>query len=346
MKKFLSLWIILAVLTLDSYAQSSLKVLFVGNSYVYTNNLPQATADIATSCGDTLNFSSSAPGGYTFQQHLSNSTTLSLIAQGGWNFVILQEQSQLPSFPISQVENECFPYAQQLSQMIREKGNEEVAFYMTWGRKNGDASNCANYPPLCTYEGMDSLLYERYTMMAEQNSAVISPVGRVWHYLRTHHPEIELYNSDESHPSVAGTYAAAATFYTILFKKSPLNASDLTLDANTAAAIRQAAQTVVFDSLDFWYRFVETPNQIQKNHPESCVKIYPNPASQSLTIETNGEIVKEIVIYNELGMAVTTLHPTNLSQTQISISHLPNGYYIAEIYSGKGVSHQKFIVAK
>lgn len=346
MKKFLSLWIILAVLTLDSYAQSSLKVLFVGNSYVYTNNLPQATADIAASCGDTLNFSSSAPGGYTFQQHLSNTTTQSLISQGGWNFVILQEQSQLPSFPISQVENECFPYAQQLSQMIREKGNEEVAFYMTWGRKNGDASNCANYPPLCTYEGMDSLLYERYTMMAEQNSAVISPVGRVWHYLRTHHPEIELYNSDESHPSVAGTYAAAATFYTILFKKSPLNASGLTLDANTAAAIRQAAQTVVFDSLDFWYRFVETPNQIQKNHPESCVKIYPNPASQSLTIETNGEIVKEIVIYNELGMAVTTLHPTNLSQTQISISHLPNGYYIAEIHLEKGVSHQKFIVAK
>ena len=346
MKKSLSLWVFFAILTLNSYAQGSLKVLFVGNSYIYTNNLPQATADLAASCGDTLHFSSSAPGAYTFQQHLSNATTQFLISQGGWNFVILQEQSQLPSFPISQVENECFPYAQQLSQMIREKGNEEVAFYMTWGRKNGDASNCANYPPLCTYEGMDSLLYERYTMMAEQNSAVISPVGRVWHYLRTHHPEIELYSTDESHPSVAGTYAAATTFYTILFKKSPLNASDLTLDATTAAAIRQAAQTVVYDSLDFWYRFVETPNQIQKNHPGSCVKIYPNPTSQSLTIETNGEIVKEIVIYNEVGIAVTTVHPTNLSQTQIPISHLPNGYYIAAICSEKGISHQKFIVAK
>lgn len=346
MKNFLSLWVFLAILTLNSYAQNSLKVLFVGNSYIYTNNLPQATADIAASCGDTLNFSSSAPGGCTFQQHLSNTTTQSLIAQGGWNFVILQEQSQLPSFPISQVENECFPYAQRLSQMIREKGNEEVAFYMTWGRKNGDASNCANYPPLCTYEGMDSLLYERYTMMAEQNSAVISPVGRVWHYLRTHHPEIELYSSDESHPSLTGTYAAAVTFYTILFRKSPLNASNLTLDATTAAAIRQAAQTVVYDSLDFWYRFVETPNPIQENHSEFCVKIYPNPTSQFLTIETTGEIAKEIAIYNELGMAVTTLLTTNLPKIQISISHLPNGYYIAEIRSEKGISHQKFVVAK
>ena len=145
---------------------------------------------------------------------------------------------------------------------------------------------------------------------------------------------------------MTGTYAAAVTFYTILFRKSPLNASNLTLDATTAAAIRHAAQTVVYDSLDFWYRFVETPNPIQENHSEFCVKIYPNPTSQSLTIETTGEIAKEIAIYNELGIAVTTLLTTNLPKIQIPISHLPNGYYIAEIRSEKGISHQKFVVAK
>jgi hypothetical protein len=38
----------------------------------------------------------SAPGGYTFQQHTTNATTLTKINQGIWDYVVLQEQSQYP----------------------------------------------------------------------------------------------------------------------------------------------------------------------------------------------------------------------------------------------------------
>ena len=78
-------------------------VLFVGNSYIYTNNLPQMTANVASSAGYRMTWQSNAPGGCTFMQHCANQS-MTMIRNGGWDFVVLQEQSQYPSFPQWQVE--------------------------------------------------------------------------------------------------------------------------------------------------------------------------------------------------------------------------------------------------
>ncbi|HRY99795.1 MAG TPA: T9SS type A sorting domain-containing protein, partial [Bacteroidales bacterium] len=235
-------------------AQQSIRVLFIGNSYTGVNNLPQLTSWVTASGGDTLEFDASTPGGYTFQGHSSYNPTLTLLAQGGYDFVVLQEQSQLPSFPLAQVQSQCFPYAAMLDSLIRlHNPCAETVFYRTWGRKNGDASNCPNWPPVCTYAGMDSLLALRYQMMADDNDAFVAPVGEVWKYIRTQYPAIELYDSDESHPSPAGSYAAALTFYTTFLRKDPsLITYDYTLLPWIASDIRTAARAVVYDSLSKW----------------------------------------------------------------------------------------------
>lgn len=310
-------------------AQTTQKVLFIGNSYVYTNDLPNAIKTIALGCGDTLEYSQSTPGGCTFHQHLSNTTTMNYVNAGGWDKVILQEQSQLPSFPIGQVQNECFPYAQQLCQQIRHvTPSTGIVFFMTWGRKNGDASNCANYPPLCTYEGMDSLLYWRYMQMAEDNSAIVSPVGRVWHVIRDNHPEIELYSSDESHPSVAGTYAAAVTFYTILFRKSPsCITNNLTVDAATAQIIRETVQTVVFDSLDFWYQYAPNTGIESATYGQN-VTIYPNPCGVQITILASQGNTAEI--YDVFGKLVKRVSLSENS-TNVNLSNCKSGVYFVRI---------------
>jgi hypothetical protein len=88
---------------------------------------------------------------------------------------------------------------------------------MTWGRENGDQDNCANYTPLCTYDGMQQRLRESYVQMADDNNAIVVPVGMAWKYVRDNYPEIDLYQSDESHPSVEGTYLAACTFNRVLY---------------------------------------------------------------------------------------------------------------------------------
>lgn len=253
MKKLL---LILGItITNFSFSQQTKNVLFIGNSYTGVNNLPQLTKDLSLSAGDNLIIDSHTPGGQTFQGHFGDATVHSKIALGNWDFVVLQEQSQRPSFPDSQVEVEVFPFAEKLDSLIRSSNPcAETIFYMTWGRKNGDAGNCASWPPVCTYSGMDSLLYLRYMQMADDNQAIVSPVGKLWHYLRMNHPEIELYNADESHPSLAGSYAAACSFYTTIFRKNPsLITNDYGLNANDALAIRQAAELIVFDSLMNWH---------------------------------------------------------------------------------------------
>jgi hypothetical protein len=60
-------------------------VLFVGNSYIYTNNLPQMTADVASSAGYRMTWESNAPGGCTFMQHCTNQS-MTMIRNGGWGF--------------------------------------------------------------------------------------------------------------------------------------------------------------------------------------------------------------------------------------------------------------------
>ncbi|MEG1584946.1 MAG: PKD domain-containing protein, partial [Anaerovorax sp.] len=251
MKKFI-VFLFLFLGLVGGYA-ANIKVLFIGNSYISVNNLPDLIYRVALSAGDTIEFMSSAPGGCTFEQHLTNNSA-NLIRQGGWDFVVLQEQSQRPAFPYAQFLQETYPYAQQLNDLILQYNPcAETVFYMTWGRKNGDSQNCQYFPPICTYEGMDDLLRERYEMMAIDNRAIISPAGPVWRYIRTIHPQIELYDTDESHPSLAGSYAVACSFYSVLFRKNPeVITYHSSLDVSVAQTIKTAVKKVVYDSLDTW----------------------------------------------------------------------------------------------
>ncbi len=252
-----SLVVLVSVLvSINTWSQSvTKKILFLGNSYTAVNNLPQMLADVANSNGDILIFDSNTPGGHTLQQHSINTTSLNKIMLGTWDDVVLQDQSQLPSFSDPEVATMVFPFAHKLDSIIMKYNPcAETVFYMTWGRKNGDASNCAVWPPVCTYNGMDSLLHLRYVQMATDNHAIVSPVGAVWKYLRQNYPAIELYSADESHPSVAGTYAAACSFYATVFKKDPSSISfNSTLLDTDAAIIRNAAKLIVFDSLINWH---------------------------------------------------------------------------------------------
>tara|TARA_R110002049_G_scaffold216255_1_gene387781 strand:+ start:699 stop:1958 length:1260 start_codon:yes stop_codon:yes gene_type:complete len=249
------LFLLLLTYSFTGISQSLAKrVLFLGNSYTNRNNLPNLFVNVALSTGDTIIVDSNTPGGYTLQGHSTNQTSLLKIAQGSWDYVVLQEQSQRPSFPDSQVRADVYPYAKRLDSLIQLANPcSETVFYMTWGRKNGDASNCGFFPPLCTYQGMDSLLNLRYRYMADTNEAIVSPVGAVWNYIRTTYPNIELYTADESHPSLAGSYAAACTFYASILRKDPTFITfNSTLSAVEANQIKNAAKLIVFDSLQDW----------------------------------------------------------------------------------------------
>lgn len=243
-------------LSLQANAQyKKINVLFLGNSFTAVNNLPDVLTQAAKSVGDTVIADANVPGGYTLEDHTINATSTGKIALGSWNYVVLQEQSQKPAFPDAQVAVEVYPFARQLDSLVHlnNKCGRSI-FYETWGYKDGDPSNCPTFPPICTYEGMDSLLALRYNQMAKDNKALLAPVGAVFKELRLTYPTINLYSVDGMHPSEAGTYAAAITFYTILFGKNPMAITyDFVLPATDADIIRQVVMNKVYNFLPTYY---------------------------------------------------------------------------------------------
>lgn len=251
-KKIAALAAMLLVVT-ASLAQTR-SVLFLGNSYTYFNNLPATIEAVAQSKGDTLLWEANTPGGYTFSLHCDDQTSRAMIAQQPWDVVVLQEQSQLPSFPPPQVATEVYPYATRLDSLVRVNDTcTETMFFMTWGRKNGDAANCPINPPVCTYEGMQQRLRESYMEMGQMNLAAVAPVGEAWKRVRQFFPGIELYNADESHPSVSGTYLAACVFYASLWHQSAVGALfPPEISSDDALRIQTVASRVVLDSVLLW----------------------------------------------------------------------------------------------
>ena len=245
---------LLLILLLTTTLNAQERVLFIGNSYTAANSLPTMVAAIASSANQNLACSQQTLGGATLYQHAQSNATYSKLASQSWDFVVLQAQSQEPSFPYSQFSSQTLPYAIQLVDSIRSIAPcAQPVFFRTWGRENGDQFNCAAFPPLCTYEGMDSMLHRHYSLMADTTDAYLSPVGSVWKHIRDTDSTINLYTSDGSHPSLAGTYAAACTFFTMITRMDPNSITDdQNLNPSIAATIRQAAKDVVYDSLAVW----------------------------------------------------------------------------------------------
>lgn len=252
--------LLFTIILFNASAQTR-KVLFLGNSYTQYNDLPNLVKQIAASFGDTLITASVTPGGFTLEQHSTNAASLNAIKQDQWDIVVLQEQSQKPSFSPSQVATEVYPFAEKLVDSIKANNScSQPMFYMTWGRKNGDAANCPFYPPVCTYGGMQQRLRESYMQMAQDNNGITSPVGAAWKMVRDSLSSIDLYNPDESHPSLHGSYLAACVFYASIFHKNPHGSSYTAgLSNNDAERLQYFAAKTAIDSVNQWQQHASYP---------------------------------------------------------------------------------------
>lgn len=234
------------------------EVLFLGNSYTSANNVPNMVSEIALSLGDTVNYDSSTPGGCTLQGHTTNTNSMNKINAQDWDFVVIQAQSQEPSFPPSQVAAQTYPYAAELVDAIAANDScTEPVFFMTWGRKNGDAANATGYPILGTYEGMQSRLRDSYLEMGYTYNATVVPVGMAWHQSINTDPNFDLYTGDESHPNMAGSYLAACTFYSTLFQESCVGSAYIPngLTEDEVLYLQEIATARVLDSTEVWNMF-------------------------------------------------------------------------------------------
>jgi hypothetical protein len=249
MKKLVFLFSI--YLSMSSLAQDSLSVLFIGNSYTYVNDLPAVFNNLTTSLSDIATIDSKTNGGFTFQNHLDDPATHVKIGSKKWDYVVLQGQSQEPSFPTGQVNQYTLPPAVSLADSVYANWYcSQAMYFMTWGRQNGDPQ----WDSINTFDKMNVRLRNAYVRIADSAKASVCPVGIAWKYVRDTYPTINLYSGDGSHPSMEGTYLAACTFYASLYRKSPVGASYVAgLDPTIAGQLQGAAELAVLDSLDTWH---------------------------------------------------------------------------------------------
>ena len=190
------------------------RILFIGNSLTFFNDMPEIVAELAQSAGHEVEVDMSAQGGWTLSDHAASETTLHKIEQQNWDYVILQEQSVIPS-----IENErnqrMYPAVRLLHDKVRESGATLILF-VTWGYRDGlpDAG-------FKDFDDMQAQLYSGYMDIANELDVMMAPVGIAWQNGIAQNPQLSLWHIDGVHPSSEGSYLCACVFYAIIFQQSP-----------------------------------------------------------------------------------------------------------------------------
>jgi hypothetical protein len=180
-----------------------MKVLFIGNSFTARNDLPGMVAELASAAGTRLEHRLISAGGASLRMHWNKGEALRAIRAGGYDYVVLQEQSTLP------VKN-----AQRMHENVRlfdveiRGAGARTALYMTWARRHAPESQSA--------------ITDAYASVGQEIGATVVPAGVAWErFLRAHDRPV-LHDRDGSHPTPAGTYLAACVFFATLFGRTPV----------------------------------------------------------------------------------------------------------------------------
>jgi len=179
-----------------------MRILFIGNSYTTANDLPRMLVGLMAVKGIRLETRRVTPGGCTLEKHWRGDNARDAIAEGPWDYVVIQEQSQMPAMRPAVT----LKYAALLADMARKAGAQPV-FYLTWARKKKPQ--------------MQKLLTSTYMKAGIASEALVAPVGIAWHNALKDNPNLPLHAKDGSHPTVQGTYLAACTFFATILRRDP-----------------------------------------------------------------------------------------------------------------------------
>ena len=218
---------------------ASLRVLFIGNSYTYVNDLPNTFARLAAAGGHKVETGMAASGGWTLAMHANSPETLAKLRSSQWDFVVLQEQSEIPSMEASRL-HAMYPAARTLVQDVRDH-HAVPLFFMTWGHRAGLKES-----GLADYESMQAQLDQGYTGIAKELKVQAVPVGDAWRQVKRTSASLELWQADGSHPTVQGTFLAACVFYAAIFHEHAVGLTySADLDAEIARPLQEVADEVV-----------------------------------------------------------------------------------------------------
>jgi len=221
-----------------------LKILFIGNSYTFNNELPLLVKEMKIEKNWDLSIEIKAftPGGAKLKDHLNSPFTLDTIRNGNWDIIVIQGHSLEPLMnPVGF--NDA---ATDLIKITKESG-AVVFLFETWSRAKGnsiyDEAWSGRNP-----ESMQKKLSIKYNEIAQNSNVTVIPIGSIWQKIMAENKEIELYSIDGSHPSQIGSYLTACIIYKYIFNDDPkkINYIPSEVKESEAKILRQYA--TIFES--------------------------------------------------------------------------------------------------
>ena len=247
---------------------STLDLLLIGNSYTSNNQLSVRVENLLTSSGFTPDVQSLTSGGKTLAWHGEQAETEGSewfnALRSPHDYVILQDQSQVPGFPTSSSYwQDSMQGAQIIDDLVDYNGGDTF-FLMTWGYRNGDESNSWRYPDYVTMQHHLETGYLAYAenLSSEQRPVFIAPVGMAFENIffsisnATDDGTIfsDLYASDGSHPSIQGSYLAACVIHVSVTGESSVGLpSTGGINQSRTLELQQWADHTVFNTSGLTY---------------------------------------------------------------------------------------------
>lgn len=186
----------------DPDPAATTRILFVGNSLTYVNDLPGMVKALADSAGlPAVQTAQVASADYALEDHWNDGQARSVIGKGGWHFVVLQ---QGPSAVLANRAN-LRQWTATFAMLIKSKGGTP-ALYQVW-------------PQQVNFSDFDASS-ESYRLAALDVTGLFLQAGNAWRAVWAGAPALVLYAPDGLHASVAGTYVAALTIFGGLFHRS------------------------------------------------------------------------------------------------------------------------------
>ena len=207
--KLLRLLVLLAVSacslgTEPKVPEGALKVLFIGNSLTYQNDLPRTVAQLAISAGlqECYCYQIAHPN-FALEDHYDFREAVNALEEESWDFVVMQ---QGPS-ALADSRANLITWAEVFGELIDENGAQPV-MYGVWPQ----ADRAFDFPNVA----------ESYRQAAEAIGALFAPAGEAWQFAWAADSTLPLYASDDFHPSTMGTYLAALTVFQRLYNHTPV----------------------------------------------------------------------------------------------------------------------------
>ena len=178
------------------------RVLFIGNSLTYFNDLPLIVQQLAEAGGRRIDVGMVAFPDYNLEDHRARGDAVTEIREGRWDLVVLQQgPSSLP-----ENRDQLRASTHQFAEDIRKAGGRP-ALYMVWPT----ADRQADFPRAI----------ESYVLAAADVNGLLLPVGESWVAAWGSDPSAPLYSSDGLHPSPTGSYLAGLVFVGRILERSP-----------------------------------------------------------------------------------------------------------------------------